>query len=203
MNPKIILTSTSSQYDTMLENYSSIVAKTNSELGLWLSIGNWITTILGIFIAVIAIFVAYAIWKNSDEQKKRFREFLDSQESIVKKSLEEFETLSKKGREDAEQKLEILIVEQQKKLQSTTTENKQEIEKAINDLKREKATIGAYTVPTYTVSSNFSGNVGYQNNMGTSANWTGGNSGIYNCPACGYRSPFYSRFCPMCGNKGN
>lgn len=185
----------------MLENYSSLVAKTNSELGFWLSMGNWMTTILGVLVAVIAVFVAYAIWKNSDEQKKKFESFLVSQEAILKKNLEDFEVLSKKGREDAERKLEILITEEQKQLKSATTDNKQEIQKAINDLKREKATIGAY-IPTYPISGNFNGGIGYINNIGSGTTMMGGGK-LYVCRACNYRSPFYSKFCPMCGNQGN
>jgi len=202
MNTSTTLIAAPSHYQTMLENYASLVAKTNTELSFWLSMGNWMTTILGVFVAVIAVFVAYAIWKNSDEQKKRFKDFLDSQEAIIKKNLEEFEILSKKGRQEAEQKLEVLIAEQQKELRSATTDNKQEIQKAINDLKREKATIGAHVVPTYPISGNLSGGVGYVGTMRMGAGG-GGGSLAYGCPACGYRSPFYSKFCPMCGNKGD
>jgi rubrerythrin len=192
-------TTTPEQYQMMLANYSSIVAKTNGELGFWLSLGNWLTTILGIIVAVIAIVAAYAIWKNSYEQKKRFKEFLDSQETASKKSLEEFETLSKRGREEAETKLETLIKEQQAHLKSATADNKEEIRRAINDLKKEKATIGAY-VP---MSGNFSGGVGYASTVGVGV--VGGVAGSkqYRCPACGYTSPFYSKFCPMCGHQGS
>lgn len=192
---------TPDQYQKIIENYASILEKTNNQLGWWLNIGSFTVTVLGVMIAVVAVFVGYAIWKNSDDQKKQFRNFLVDQETFAKQKLEEFELLSKKGREEAEQKLEVLIKEQQKELNSATT-NKLEIQKAINDLKKEKATIGAYAIPTYPTPNSFGSGIGYSGNAINGAGGGGGSNKIYYCSACGYRSPFYSRFCPMCGNKG-
>ncbi len=193
-----IFTVTPDQYQKILESYTSVLEKTNNQLGLWLNIGSFTVTILGVMVAVIAVCVGYAIWKNSDEQKRQFRNFLVEQEAFAKQKFEEFETLSKKGREEAEKELEVLIKEQQKELSSATV-NKLEIQKVINDLKKEKATIGAHIIPTYSVSGSFGG-IGYP---GTSIGGIGGGGfPTYTCSACGYKSPFYSRFCPMCGNKG-
>jgi uncharacterized membrane protein len=56
----------------MLLNYYSIVEKTNEQLSWWLNIGNFLVTILGVIVAIIAIWAGVAIWKNNKEQKEKF-----------------------------------------------------------------------------------------------------------------------------------
>ncbi len=69
MIPVATIAASPTQYQAMLEQYSSIVEKTNNQLGLWINVGNWFTTGLGVLVAIIAIFVGYAIWKNSNDVK--------------------------------------------------------------------------------------------------------------------------------------
>jgi len=126
----------------MLENYSSILEKTNNQLGLWLALSNYTVTILGVMVAVIAIWVALALWKNSKEQKDKFESFLNSQEKLFRENTIKFEQIAKKGREDAEKKLDALIAEQQQKMSSATAESKKVIQKAIDNLEAAKATVG-------------------------------------------------------------
>lgn len=133
------------QYQTILEKYSLIVEKTNNQLNFWLNVSNHIVTILGIIVAAIAISVGFSIWKNSKEQKQQFKEFLNSQESLLKKKMNEFDESSKKTREKAEKELDNLISEQKEKLASSKEQDKKEIQKVIDDLRKEKAVIGVYT----------------------------------------------------------
>lgn len=125
-----------SQYQTMLNNYASIVEKTNNQLSLGINLTSLSVTILSVIIAVIAIFVAWALWKNSKDQKDRMEQFFSEQEKIIReknKNIQKFEL-----------KFENLINEYKGKLKGADGENKKQLEKAINELKKEKASAGAY-----------------------------------------------------------
>lgn len=124
------------QYQTMLDNYASIVEKTNNQLSLGINLTSLSVTILSVFFAVIAIFVAWALWKNSKDQKDRMEQFFSEQEKIIReknKNIKKFEL-----------KFENLINEYKEKLKGADGENKKQLEKAINELKKEKASAGAY-----------------------------------------------------------
>ncbi|MFA6077099.1 MAG: hypothetical protein WC735_03430 [Candidatus Paceibacterota bacterium] len=204
MTPITTVSVVPEQYKVVLDNYASILEKTNNQLGLWLSLSNLAVGILSVIIAIVAILVGYALWKNSDEQKKKFREFLESQEKISKESITRFEELSKKGRDEAKKKLQILIIEQEKALSSATAANKKEIQKAIDSLKKDEATIGAYTISTPIYQPGF-----YSSITGTSPlTVTGVNtttaSGVSlgSCPRCGMFHSSGSLYCPYYGNTG-
>jgi uncharacterized protein YxeA/DNA-directed RNA polymerase subunit RPC12/RpoP len=103
------------------------------------------TSILAILIAVIAIFVGYAIWKNSKEQRDRFKDFIDGQEKLAIKT-----------RKEAREEFDKLIAEQQKDMESASTDGKKKIEEIISDLKKEKAAIGVsgvYNIPLASASA--------------------------------------------------
>lgn len=127
------------QYQKMMEQYISILEKTNQQLGVWSNPYGIAIGILSIFIAIIAMGVAFAIWRQSKEQKDRFNQFLADQEKIIQ--------LKNKKLEQVELKLDGLIRGYEKQLKSATKNNKKEIKRAIADLKKEKASIGAYIGP--------------------------------------------------------
>ena len=127
------------KYQQMMNNYMSILEKTNQQLGVWSNPYGIAIGILSIFIAIIAIGVAFALWRQSKEQKDRFNQFLADQEKIIK--------LKNKSLEQVELKLNRLISAYEEQLKSATKNNKKEIEEAIADLKKEKASIGAYIGP--------------------------------------------------------
>ncbi len=128
-----------SEYQQMINNYVSILEKTNQQLGVWSNPYGVAIGILSILIAIIAIGVAFALWRQSKEQKDRFNQFLADQEKIIK--------LKNKSLEQVELKLNRLIRAYEEQLKSATKNNKKEIEEAIADLKKEKASIGAYIGP--------------------------------------------------------
>lgn len=129
------------EYKQMMESYISILEKTNQQLSVWSNPYGIAIGILSLFIAVIAIGVAIALWRHSKEQKDRFNQFLSEQEKIIQ--------LKNERLEQVESKLDRLIKGYNKQLESATKDNKKEIEKAIADLEKEKASIGAYITPAF------------------------------------------------------
>ena len=120
------------QYQVMLNNYATIVEKTNNQLGLWsnpygLSIG-----ILTALIAIGAVIVSILLWKNSKDQKDLFKSKMDEQEKLLRENIE-----------DQRKEYDALIEEYKQKLSSAVDGSKKDIlEKILMDLKREKASIG-------------------------------------------------------------
>lgn len=141
MNTNTIISAAPNQYDVMLNNYASIVEKTNNQLSLGINLATLAVAILSVLIAAIAIFVAFALWKNSKEQRDRMAQFFSEQEKIIKEK--------NKNIEEIENKFDNLIGEYEKKLTDSSTadqESKKQIQKAIDELKKEKASAGAYLV---------------------------------------------------------
>lgn len=144
---KETLTAIPDQYTLMLENYASIVEKTNQQLSLWSNPYGIMIGILTLLVAVGAIVVSIILVTNSQDQKKRQQEFFNEQERIINERNNREDTQRKEHYEKAEKKFEDLINEQQKKLASTNKEGKQKIEQEIEELKKQKASIGLYKDP--------------------------------------------------------
>src|SRR3989338_4010236 len=82
------------EYQQMMNNYVSILEKTNQQLGMWSNPYGIAIAILSIFIAIIAICVGVALWRHSKEQKERFDKFLLEYEKVIQaknKRLEQVE----------------------------------------------------------------------------------------------------------------
>jgi len=205
-------------YQNSIEKYIEIIEKTNGQLGWWLNISNFMITLLGVLVAVIAIFVGIAMWKNTKEQKDKFEEFLKSQEKLFTEKTKEFEEENKKRREESRTALEELISEQQEKLNSAENDNKKEIQKFINELKKEKATIGVQTGTGFLYAPIQDSSTGFYTTSGTGLSSTNsilarpissvtggigiGSTGNLVCPHCGHMKTFsYGDYCGYCGNK--
>lgn len=176
------------EYQQMMGNYVSILEKTNQQLGVWSNPYGIAIGVLSLFIAIIAIGVAVALWKHSKEQKDRFEQFLKSQEKIIRSNVE----LHNEKVKQAESKLSKLITKYNKQLESATKDNKKEIERAIADLEKEKASIGAYISPGIslgTVSGPSITNVGSVQGSSFLLNT---DSAI--CTSCGKRFSFSKKF---------
>jgi len=122
----------------VLNNYISILEKTNQQLSLWSNPYGLMIGILTLLIAVIAIAVSYALWRYSKEQRDRINQFFIEQEKVIKEKNENVQKV--------EGKLNDLIKEYEKRLVSTK-KNKKETQKIIDELKKEKAKVGAYMGP--------------------------------------------------------
>ncbi|MFH1608946.1 MAG: hypothetical protein ABH951_02950 [Patescibacteria group bacterium] len=144
------------QYQIMLNNYSSILEKTNQQLGLWSNPYGIMIMTLTVLIALLAIVVAFIIYRQGKDykekleddrkqQNKNFDDFLASQKSII----EEREVKAS----EVEEKIDKLLEEYEKKLKVSSKEQKIEIERAIKDLKEQKVTLGGMIGPL-TVSPN-------------------------------------------------
>lgn len=121
-------------YKELLNNYSSILEKTNNQLGLGLSLSTFLVSILSIIIALLAIAVAFYIWKNSKEQKDKWNEFLSEQERVIKEKNER----DNKFIEERNQVLDTIIEKNSKKLEKVNKDAKKEIQKTIDELTLKK-----------------------------------------------------------------
>lgn len=142
MDTNAIITVAPNQYEAMLNNYASIVEKTNNQLGLWTNPATLSVAILSALISLIAIFVAIALWKNSKEQKERINKFFSEQEKIIREKNKKIEAI--------ESKFDKLINEYEKKLKAVDRadkESRKQIQETIDELKREKVSVGAYLEP--------------------------------------------------------
>lgn len=132
----------------MIENYTSILEKTNQQLSLWSNPYGLMVGILTLLVAVGAIVVSIILLKNSREQKQIQKEFFEEQERIINEKNEREDKLRKEHYEKAEKQFEEIIKEQQAKLATTNKEGKQAIEKEIEELKKQKATLGLNKEPS-------------------------------------------------------
>lgn len=153
MNTSTIIQSTPDQYEILLNNYTSIVEKTNQQLSLWLNPYGLMVGILTILIAISAIVVSYILWKNSLDQKKRTEEFFNKIEENNRERLESLDKTTKDREEKAkkyEESLDKLITEYEIKLKNVKKDDTGEIkrlEKAIEELNKSKLSVGFYQIP--------------------------------------------------------
>ena len=184
-----------------LNDYIYFLEKTNQQLSLWYNPYGLMVGIVTLLVALIAMGVAYALWKNSKEQKDRATQFFNDQEEIIKEKNENVKKM--------EEKFGDLIKEYEEQLKGAT-KGKEKIQKIINELKREQARIGSYMGPV-AVSTTISG-----------MEQPFGAFGIYrskkfmNCIKCGRKFSYYDEgnpyinvhtfttetvYCPFCGAK--
>ncbi len=121
-------------------NYISILEKTNEQLSHWVSVSNWIIAVLGVFIALIAIFVGLALFKNSRDQKKQTEDFFDK----LKARYEEEVKLTNKRHRESKDTFDKLIKEKEEEFKKVNEKQGEEIKKEINKLKTQQASIGVY-----------------------------------------------------------
>lgn len=137
----------------MLENYASILEKTNNQLGVWTNPYGIMIGVLTLLVGLGAIGVTVWLWWNSAEQKKERKEFISKHEELLTKLAEEsvrtlneklleMEKKSNKQIETAETKINNLLIAQKEKLATADDENKKIIQQAINELEKSKAMIG-------------------------------------------------------------
>lgn len=179
MEKELILKDTPDQYQLMMDNYASILEKTNNQLGLWNNLSSISVTILSVLIAIIAIFVAFALWKNSKDQKNKAEKFFSEQRKIIRENNKKFKLI--------ESKSDKLINEYKKKLESIDKKDKKsraEIQKTIDDLRREKLSAETYlAMPSSEVSV---GNL-WENNLYSSSKKE------MTCCKCGKSFEYYDK----------
>ncbi|MCX6715234.1 MAG: hypothetical protein NTX72_05490 [Candidatus Uhrbacteria bacterium] len=105
------------QYQAMLNNYSSIVEKTNQQLSLWFNPYAVMIASLGAMFTIGAIVVTVIIWRNSNEQKKQFKNWFTQQQSIIDGNNIKIEETSRK--------LTDLVIEFEKYIKEGDRKNKE------------------------------------------------------------------------------
>lgn len=211
-----ILIATPNQYEALLNNYASILEKTNDQMGLWLNIGNWITAILSVIVSLIAIGAAILFWYYSSEQKKERRLLVEQTTKAYEKALEKFDKESKRQQKEATEQIDSLLKEKTAQLAKADQHNKAQIQKAIDDLNATKATIGAQFiqspsvyVPNYSVGTGINDHV-FMTNATTGSAFisasknlgdVGGMAYTGFCKNCHRGIPIGAAYCGHCGTK--
>ncbi|MEK7072288.1 MAG: hypothetical protein AAB969_01840 [Patescibacteria group bacterium] len=148
------------QYQMMLNNYASIVEKTNQHMNYWFDPYVLIIASLTILFTFGAIIVAILIFVNGAEAKKQrnkiFEELeknVEEQKKIIKERNERESELSEKREKrvkEYEDSLDSLIKSYSEKLGKLDKDNKKDIErieKVVDDLNKAKASLGNYELP--------------------------------------------------------
>lgn len=136
----------------LTDKYLQILEKTNQQLGLWSNPYGIAVGILTGLVALLAIFVAYALWRNSREQRELSRKFFKEQGELAKKFFDEQEKIIRErnvGMKKVQEGYEGLIKEYEKKLKGPVKADKK-VRKAIDDLRREMTEVGARIGPANT-----------------------------------------------------
>lgn len=141
-------TPTMNQYQNMMENYASILEKTNNQLGLNINFANLAVTTLSAIIGIIAIIVAVLLWKNSNDQKRNAKVFYKNQEKNINKIIKQyqkqyraFQENQKRESKKAQKYLNLKIKEYQSKLDTANEKSKKDIQQLIDEFEFKKATL--------------------------------------------------------------
>ena len=140
-----------------VQNYISILEKTNQQLSLWYNPYGIAIAALAILFAVLAVAVTVVIYRQSRDYKEKLEadrefyknkmaEFLDTQAKIIEERSKTAKELSKK--------IDESLKEYKKKLEKSSKNQKEEIQKVIDKLELEKLTLKTDVGPL-TVSPNF------------------------------------------------
>jgi len=138
-----------------IEQYISILEKTNNQLSLWRNPYWVLITLLWVLFAIGAIVAAVLLYRQSQDYKQQQKEIQENQERIFKEFLKKQETdvlNNNKKIEKIAKELEELIAKYEKQVSHTTNKGKEEIEKTLEELRKEKEKIMAQTyIPTVDV----------------------------------------------------
>lgn len=177
-----IIINTPNQYQVMLENYASILEKTNQQTSLWLNPYGLSVGILTLMVAIGAIVVAWYLWKNSKEQRDLYFSTIESHKKQIE---DQYKVLIE------EKKIEIqkVVEDFEKAKDSVTDEKKMEFEslikeykKKIKNLEKQQSTISSYKEPS---------KVFYDNPISSSGSILSLHS----------RSEIKKKFCSECGKS--
>lgn len=116
------------------QNYITLLERTNQQLSLWSNPYGIMIGILALLFALAAIIVSVYLWWNSREQRRERKEQADNFFSSLKE-------IANKNIEEARKQYDELIAAQEKTLKSST-KNKDELQRALTELKKERANIG-------------------------------------------------------------
>jgi DNA-directed RNA polymerase subunit RPC12/RpoP len=121
------------QYQDMLDNYASIVEKTNQHLSIWVNPYGIMVGVLTLIVAIMAVVVAWYIWKNSKEQKDLFKKSLRSHQEILNAQAVIFKEQIQKQIEKSIQDLKNI-----KDIQDSANEKNMKIQEQIDELTKKK-----------------------------------------------------------------
>lgn len=140
----VILTIPLDEYQQTLNNYTSILEKTNSQLGLWTNPYGVMVGILTLILGIATIGITLIIWRSSKEQRERAQVFFQEHEKLIKERFDKEDKEATVRRKEAKIAFETLIKEQKERLAKTSEAGKKEIEEAILNLEAQKINNDTY-----------------------------------------------------------
>jgi len=195
-----------------IQNYISILEKTNQQLSLWYNPYGILVAILTILFTILTIVAVIIIYRQSKDYKnklkadrdfyrKKIKDFLDSQKKIIEQRNETAEEIS--------QKIDKIVGGYKEKLKKSSEEQKKSIQEAIDKLEMEKLILKKDVGPI-TVTPNFDYSLGSVIDLS--------NKKFHRCSKCGFGFYIKDNFpqtcvsaynfcntvtCPKCGNIDN
>ncbi len=139
--PISVITSIPDQNQLLMDQYFSILEKTNQQLSLWSNPYGVMVGVLTFLVAAGAIIFAFILWKLSNDQ----RDFLVEQKKKMKEANEGIKKCKLKyDKQIKEHKLEYdkQIKESEEKMKVAKEEQKKDLQDKIDELKRERVSIG-------------------------------------------------------------
>lgn len=181
-------------------NYVDILEKTNQQLSLWYNPYGVLVGILGLFMALLAIFFAYILWRQGRDYKDAFSSFLIQQKKFASSELRK---VISRNQSFITKQIEV----ETQKLKDLRGEAKKEVEKEIEDLRKTKNALDVSsptlenTLATGVVPGAYSPWFNLSSPISTSVSSMLPHAMI--CPSCGYNNFFGSEtiYCTKCGTK--
>lgn len=117
---------------TSTQNYIDLLEKTNQQLSLWYNPYALMVGILTLLVALLAMYFAYILWRQSRD----YKDFLEEQRNFVRDDT----------RKHAKEVLDEAITRQDAELQHATGEVRERIEGALNSLKTARESLNVVPV---------------------------------------------------------
>lgn len=106
---------------TSTQDYVSVLEKTNQQLSLWYNPYGLMIGILTLLVALLAIYFAYILWRQSRD----YKDFLEEQKNFIREET----------RKQSKEVLDEVIERQDAELDHATGEVRERIERELNNLR--------------------------------------------------------------------
>lgn len=116
--------------------YISLLEKTNQQLSLWSNPYGVLVAVLSFLVAFLAIAAAVILYRQTKEHRELFQKALKDYELALQKNLEQTGV-------DAETKIQKFIDTKTGEINALSGDTKKQAKKIIDDLKKEKDSIGS------------------------------------------------------------
>ncbi len=121
----------------LINNYMSILEKTNQQLGMWTNPYTISIMIIGILFTILTIIAAVLIWTQSSEFKKIISNTVNKYENDLSTLIQD----KKQQLEEIEMQINEMIKDYEDRLENATLKQKDEIKIKLDELKERQQSI--------------------------------------------------------------